>query len=241
MNYIIEHDFQQTVPYYVKLSNDKEFQEIYNPKFATQFNSKKEALKWINESSSMDKHSKVVETFDAIRKFEEWETNGMVRRTLSCINKSMSRPYNCESIDDVINWWIYQKHNDDEIKYEHYQTWPKLYSISKHLWSVNGYWDYNYTELYITFVIYTRKDGNFNDFEEDINKVLNKVTHKDDEGYLIFPVVDHYLSENGNSVSLLIHPETKQVKIVGRYSWNNTEFPSLKEAFEYLKQERYYE
>ena len=243
MNYIIKHDFKQIVPYYVKLVDDKEFQEIYNPKFATQFNTKNEAMKWIKESSSMSDHSKVIESADAIQEFEKWMNNGMLRRTLSCINKTMSRPYNNETVDEVIDWWIYQKHNDDEIKYEHYQTWPNLYNITNHLWDVEAYWNSNCTELFITFQIFTPKDGNFNDFEEELNQVIDKVTYKDDEGYLIFPVFDHYFCEHGDKVFLLIHPETKRIKIDGSYLWNKNwnEFDSLKDAFEYLKKERYYE
>lgn len=241
MSYIIKHDFNQEIPYYVRLVNDKEFEEIYNPKFATQFDTQKAAMTWVNRSSSMSKYSKIVDAESAIQEYENWVNSGSVRRTLACINQTMSRPYNNETVDEVIDWWLYQRENDDEIKYEHYETWPKLYSITKHLWDVESHHNREYTELFHTFQIFTNRDGNFTDFEKEINKVLNKVTYKNEDGYLIFPIFDHFLSEYGNSVSLLIHPDTKQVKIKGSYLWDKKEFSSLEDAFEYMKQERYYE
>lgn len=241
MSYIIKHDFDQDIPYYVRLVGPKKFEELYNPKFATNFKTKKEAQEFVDKYSSMAEYSKIVDAVSAIDEYDKWVESGTVRRTLSCINTSMSRPYNGESLDEVIDWWVYQKHNDSKIKFKHYETWPELYSISKHLFSVNSYHNREYTEKYIAFEIKTPKDGNFIEFETELNMVLDKVTYKTDEGYLIFPIFDYFLSEHGNSVSLLIHPETKKVKIgKGRYS-RDDEFASLEDAFNYMKQERYYE
>lgn len=83
------------------------------------------------------------------------------------------------------------------------------------------------------------KDGNFEDFQRELNMVMDKITYKDEDGFLVMPIFDHFLSEHGNSVSLFIHPETKQVKVGGR--WRKEDFSSLKEAFNYLRRERYYE
>ena len=118
-------------------------------------------------------------------------------------------------------------------------TWPQLYSISKHLWDVEGYHSDDYKEIYTTFSVYTRKDGNFEDFQRELNMVMDKVTYKDDDGFLVMSIFDHFLSEHGNSVSLLIHPKTKQVKVSGR--WHKEDFTSLEEAFNYMRRERYYE
>jgi hypothetical protein len=243
MTYIIRHDFDiSSVPYYVRLVDDKTFEEIYNPKFATQFSGKAKAKRWVDTYSPMADNSKIVETADAIEQFEKWVNSGTIRRTLSCINTSKSRPYNNESVDEVIDWWIYTTENEDEIKYEHYKTWPELYEISSHLFSIEQYHDSkDYSDISTTFQVYTGKEGKFKQFELELGKVMDKVTFKDEEGYLIFPIFDHYRSEHGNSVSLLIHPETKKVKIGGGYSWNENEFSSLKGAFEYMRRERWYE
>lgn len=241
MTYIIKHDFNQNVSYFVRVVDDTTFDEVYDPRFATQFKTKKEAQEWIDVSSSMKKYSKVVDFAEHLLKYEEWFNSGTVRRSLSCINRTMSRQYNNESLEEVIDWWIYQENNDDEIDFEDYKTWPHLYSISKHLWGVNGYHSSDYKELYVTFEIYTRQNGNFDEFQNELNMILNKVTYKNEDGYPILPIFDHYLSEHGDSVSLLIHPETQQVKIEGRYSYNNQEFSSLEKAFNYMKKERYYD
>ena len=239
MTYIIKHDFNQNVPYYVRVVNNTTFEEIYDPKQATQFKTKKEAQKWIDFASQMKTNSKVVEYRESVQQFLDWANNGMVRRTLNCINRTMSRPYNNEPLEEVIDWWIYSRANDGEIDYDHYKTWPELYSITKHLWDVNGYHSKDYKKLYISFDIYSKQIGQFEDFEKELNMVLDKITFKDEEGYLILPILDHYLSEHGNSVSLLIHPETKKVKIGGR--WRDDEFNSLEDAFNYIKKERWYE
>ena len=240
MNYIIRHNFYSDEHYYVRtLSNNKEFEEVYNPKFATTFNTTEEAQSWIDTYSSMADFSKIVEASEAIEDYEQFVNGGTVRRTLACINTSMSRPYNGEGLKEVIDWWIYANLNDDEIKFEDYQTWPRLYSISKHLSEVQTYHNKEYTEEYITFEIYTEPKGRFKDFEKELNMVIDKVTLKDGDGYLDFPIFDHYLSEGGNSVSLFIHPETHKVRIGGR--WGSDDFDSLKDAFDYMKRERYYE
>lgn len=239
MTYIIKHDFDQDIPYYVRVVDSATFDEVYNPKFATHFKSKKEAQQWINLNSKFKEYSKVAEYNKSVSDYVEWETGGTVRRTLSCINRKVSRPYNNESLDEVIVWWIYQKHNDDEIDYEDYKTWPKLHSISKYLWDVEGYYSKDHTEIYLTFQLRSLRDGVFCEFQAELNKVIDKVTYKDEDGYMIFPIFDHFLSEHGNSVCLLIHPETNKVKIGGR--WRQNEYNSLEEAFNYIKKERYYE
>lgn len=239
MTYIISQDFEQSTPYYVRVVDESTFDEVYNPEFATQFKTKKKAQEWIDISSSMKEYSNVVDFDKSVQKYKEWAEAGTVRRTLSCINRTMSRKYNNEPLEEVIDWWIYEKTNDSEIDYEDYKTWPQLYSISKHLWNVSGYHSRDYEDLYVTFEIYTKQDSNFEDFQRELNLVLDKITYKDEDGFLILPIFDHYLSEGGNSVSLLIHPETKQVKIGGR--WRVIKFASLEDAFEYMKSERYYE
>jgi adenosine deaminase len=241
MSYIIKHDFDQPIPYYVRLVDSEKFEELYCPKFATRFETREKAQEFIDTYSSVAEYSKVVDAATAIEEYDKWVESGTVRGTRKCINTTVSRPYNGESLDEVIDWWIYQKHNDNEIKYEHYETWPGLYSITKHLVEVGAYHNNDYSELFITFLIRTSKDGEFSVFESELSKVMNRVTYKDDEGYLIFPILDHYLSEHGNSVSLLIHPETTKVKIGrGRYS-SGDEFATLEGAFNYMKKERYYE
>lgn len=239
MTHIIKHDFDQNIPYYVRVVDNTKFEEIYNPEIATKFKTEEDAQQWIDLWSSMKSNSKVVDFEESVKTYEEWVSGGTVRRTISCIDRTMSRKYNNEPIEEVIDWWIYSRHNENRIDYDDYKTWPQLYSISKHLWEVKRYHSDDYKEFYLTFEVYTRKNGKFEDFQRELNMVIDKVTHKDEDGFLVMPIFDHYLSEHGNSVSLLIHPESGQVKIGGR--WRKEEFPSLEKAFNYMRRERYYE
>lgn len=240
--WLIEHNFSTSdLPYYVRRVDRETFQEVYNPEFASQFKTEKDAAEWVNTYSPMQKYSEVVKLEDALQRYKKFVSGGTVRRTLACINTSMSRPYAGEPLKEVIDWWEYQRKHDGEIKFEHYQTWPKLYQLSKHLWDVSGYHSRDYSELYITFEIFTSRQGNFKEFSEELNMVMDKVTYKDEDGYLIFPVFDHFLSEHGNSVSLQIHPETGRARIGGRYYWEEGDSDSLEDAFNYMRRERYYE
>jgi hypothetical protein len=184
--------------------------------------------------------SRIVDLSTATRDFDNLVNSGSARRTLNCIDQTMSRPYNGEGLDEVIDWHVYRKENDSKIKFEHYSTWPELYTLSKHLWEVVEYSDRNLKESYIGFEIHTSRVGVFKEFEEDINRVIDKVTYKDDDGFLIFPVLDHFLCEGGDSVSLLIHPKTGEAKVEGRWV-EEIKFSSLEDAFNYLKKERYYQ
>jgi hypothetical protein len=243
MLFIIRHKFNiSDRPYYVRLVDTEIFEEVYDPYYANRFDSEENAKKWVETYSNMEKYSKIVELSSAIFEYQQWSESGTVRRTLPCINTKMSRPYNNESLDEVIDWWIYTRRNENSIKMGNYQTWPILSQISKHLWEVNGFYDKNYKNMYITFEIYTNKDGNFNEFEKEINLVIDKVEYKNDDGYKVFPIFDHYLSEGGDKVCLLIHPETKDIKIGGIDTWSRKiSFNSLEDAFNYMKEERYYE
>lgn len=239
MTYLISHEFYHGTPYYVRTGDGSTFEEVYNPKFATQFATEVEAQKWIDTWSSLKDFSTVVDYEESAQRFEEWAKDGMVRRTLACINRAMSRKYNNEPLAEVVDWWIYATINDDEIDYEDYETWPDLYSISKHLHEVQSCSSGDFETIDITFQIYTSQNGNFDEFQSELNLVLDKVTLRDEDGFLILPILDHHLSEGGNSASLMIHPETKKVRVEGR--WTGEEFSSLEEAFEFMKRERYYE
>ncbi|MCP3699159.1 MAG: hypothetical protein GY920_11475 [Aliivibrio sp.] len=238
MTYIIKHDHAQGWSYpglvcYVKLSDEKNFNETYNPWYATKFSSKKEAKDWIDMYSPLEDDSTVVAYKKEYDRFKEWCDKGMIKRSIECIDPSISRPYNDEKLEDVIDWWI--RSNGSYIKEEHYKTWPKLLSIACHLVDVEFF-----REDGVSFQIKTSRDGDFKVFEKELELVIDRVTRIDERGFLIFSVFDHYLSEGGNSVCLLIHPKTKEVEISGRYE-GVIEFTSLKKAFKYLKKNRYYE
>ena len=242
MSYIIKHDFDQSTPYYVRVVDERNFEETYNPNFATVFTSKKDAKEWINTYSSMKDYSKVVELQSAAQKYKVWCEKGMVRRKLNCIDQVKSRPYKGENYEQVIDWWVnYHKLVDErKIKYDHYKTWPNLYEVTQHLHDIECYHSHEYNQKFMTFSIYTKSTGKFDDFKAELDLVLEKITYKDDEGYLILPIFDHFISEHGNNVSLLIHPETEKIKIGKGYSWDRN-FNSLESAFEYMKKERYYD
>lgn len=91
MSFIIKHEFNiSDIPYYVRLVDNKKFEEIYDPSYATRFKTELEARNWIDTYSSMADHSKIVDTANAISEYQKWAESGTVRRVLSCINTSIS-------------------------------------------------------------------------------------------------------------------------------------------------------
>jgi hypothetical protein len=237
MSYILSLQFiEGGEKYYIDTCADaSEFNEVYDPRFATEFKTQKKALSWAKANTDWVKYIKVVNKSQAVDEYTKWVEQGTIRRIIPKINKKYSRPYTNESKEEILEWWLWFIAHDGEVAYEDYQTWPSLYSVFKHLWGVNYYSDGTQT-----ISIYTSKDGDFQTFKDELDLVFDKITYKTDLGFIIFPVFDHYLSEGGNTANLLYDPKTEKVEIQLRYN-SLLKFPNLEEAFEYLKRERYYE
>jgi hypothetical protein len=76
----------------------------YNPLYATTFASEQEANAWIVKYSPRAKYSQVVLQSDAIKEYNHWiENEKMYYTTLKCINNALSRPYNGETLEEVID------------------------------------------------------------------------------------------------------------------------------------------
>lgn len=237
--YILAHKFGEGVLYYVRVNQDS-WDETYSPHFASVFQTEQLALEWSKSNTNFGEYAVALETQPEKDKFDEWVKGGMVRRHFELVDKKLSREYNGESPEDVLAWWISIRGNDGTIRNEDYRTWPKIYSVFKHLFDCVSYYSKDNSGPFLhSFSVYTRRDGKFEDFEKELGLVLPHITHLNDDGDKVIDVFDHYLSEGGNSVSLLAHKNGK-FSVEGRYE-KPVKNTSLKECFEYLKRERYYE
>ncbi len=165
----------------------------HHPAGAKLFKTKKEAKEF---ASLFDLQTKIEE---AEPHFEAFRSCDYVYREITKLNPSLDRKYNNEKPDEVLKWWMeYKKAPEKATSYKSYETWPKLYSIFTYLWDLQSYYNREYTELYHTVQVRFPKNGDVKDFIKELDKVLDFVTYTA-EGYKVFPIFDHTLSEYGTS------------------------------------------
>lgn len=240
MSYLIHLDtrISELLKFVKDTTYSPEYEYVLNPAFATEFPSKAAASEWMARNTKEVEYYKLVESKAARAKFTEWANTGMPHGRIQKCDPSISYEYTNESPDEVLAWRIKYNENSEAVKYDHYKTWPDLNCVFRHLWHIGNYSDYT-TEVTTTAVeICVPKNSEFALFEVEINKVMHICSRLDEDGGKIFPVFDHYLCENGNSVNLIIYPDGT-AKVDGRWR-EHTKRVSLEQAFNYLEQHRYY-
>jgi hypothetical protein len=183
-----------------------------------------------------------------VARYETWMAGGAPAGPPQPVIDNHSRAYN-KATDgplDVLEWrWENQGRayrGLPEPRYEHYKTWPELYSVFKHLFKATSFYaDNKHESIARTIEVYTPRNGKFEDFEREVMLVLDRVEYKDDDGWRIFDVFDHYLSEGGNSV--VLKEKDGKWKVEPQRSWygGGGKPGTMKEAFEYLRQHRWYD
>lgn len=232
MKYVAALNFNSDRSYYIHLKGDGSWHESYTPIGAAEFNSMATAKNWVKNNTTMGDYVHAEPLDKAIESFNEWVKNGMIRRSFPVLNKSISRKYdkNKDTPLDVLNWRCEQ--NDDNVRYEDYKTWPRLYSIFDHLWDVSKYTDGK------TFSIYVKPDSVFKKFKKEFDLVIDKVDKRNEKGELFFNIFDHFCGEGGN-FAYLVQSEDGTWRVDSR--WNTLSKGTLKECFEFMKKNRYYE
>lgn len=177
------------------LDNGDKVDGMHDPKLASAFGSKEEAEMFAGEINLSN--LKVMSYEAAVKKFEACTYK---YRSMSKIDKVMSRPYASESADEVLAWWIAVTKNSLAIKTEHYQTWPKLYSMFSVLFDIHSYTVHTYKKKFISFRIAVGTNTLFADFQSEMNKVIGSVTYVDGKGWKIFDIFDDELNQFGQHI-----------------------------------------
>lgn len=238
--YILEINFEMLGPTCYVRANEKNgtWDEIFDPAHATKFSSKKKAREWADRETTMAEYISVIQESEAKAKFNAWYDNGMIRRTLSLVDNSFSRPYNGEDKYKILEWqWEHTTSEEDRVRFEDYKTWPDLYQVFNHLHGFVSYSDEEGNPFH-SVEIYTSKDGVYEDFKTELDLVIDRLNHFDNEGNLIIDVFDHYLSEGGNTVFLVAMRDGKW-RIDSHYG-HDFGPTTLKKCFEYIRKNRYY-
>lgn len=237
--------------YYVKVDaeDNNHFLIVYDPHRATKFPSKEEAEKWLYENTEYEgtpddwTSFEIVDATDTLKKFDEWWQNGTVIRKEPKLDRRYSRPYNGESCDEILEWYINSR--GKVIKYSHYETYPRIRDVFQHLFDVIVYTEGRRPEgkEYLTFQVRVHPKDTFETFQEELNLASRYVTRKYEDGSLMYDVLDHELNAY-HHVCILQHED-------GTYSVGDFRFEfaprmflervSLQELFEYLRRKRYLE
>jgi hypothetical protein len=239
--YLLTLDFQQGLPYYIRINDDGSWDEIYNPEFATEFPDAKDAVSWGAKNTTFGEYVKSVDKQEALEFWHKWISEGTVRRHFEPLS-NLSRKYDPKKDDKyaVLEWRYQLQLTGEDVRYEDYKTWPDLFSIFDCLWSVETYYDHKDREKrLVTFQIAVRPETTFQQFQDDLNLILDKITYIDKEGGKKLSIMDHYCGEGGNFACLYLYPDGQAE--VGSSYHSMTQKTSLENAFNYIKKHRYYD
>jgi hypothetical protein len=207
---------------------------FHDPRKAKRFQTKKEAEDFLKLFDMSE--AKIENVEKHIQKFDQCDYK---YREIPMLDTGLDIPYNFHTPDEVIEWWKkIQTVPDKTVSSKNYGTWPKLWSITNHLWDVAKYNSRDYKEMYHTVQVYTQKEGNFESFKKDIDKVIDFCTFVDEEGYKVLPIFDKDLSKHGTRYFLYKSPDDCRVS-EGRFG---SPFKgNMEKCFSYMHTRFWYE
>ena len=235
MAYLIKLEFNQPIPYYVRINEDNSWKEIYNPQFATYFNNSETALNWMRDNTNLFEYAHAVDSVEANKKFQEWSKHGMVRREFPAIDRKFSRKYDPQKNDriSVLQWYIDKALNsEDNILYSDSRTWPSLYSLFKHLNDIQVFARKNNVKT-IGCQISVSKKADFETFKDEIDLIIERID-VDEDGDLRFPILDDDLSRGGSRY--LIKCKDGSWEICSYYGSRMLEDANLEDCFKYIQE-----
>lgn len=207
----------------------------HNPRLALHFDTEKEAGEF---QKKINLGTKI--TTDEVE-YKRFDKTSYKYRTLEPINDTYNIQYdkNKQSKYDVLKWWLtVQRLPESTISHKVYSSYPSLYSLFSYLWQKQTYNTLDYKSFYYTVEIKTSKSGIYEEFVKEFDLVKDEVTYLDDDKYKIFPIFEHNLHEGG--VSYTLRYKTLQDCIISSGRSELTK-GSLKECFEYMKRDLWYE
>ena len=206
--------------------------ETYSPILATDFKTKKEAKEYVAKNTEWKENATIVKrTQKLIDGFNAWLTT-MERRRFEKIDRSGKYDFepSKHGRDAVFEFWMNEHNHTDAMPFESFVTWPDLSEYFKNLYSVCRTGDHAY---YVE--CWFRNGDDYNMFEKEMVYLFEHVTVDE----LEISVFDRFLCEGGDKVHFTINRSLTDIKMKSRF--NETSFTSLKECFDFMVNERYYE
>lgn len=245
--YVVGLSFGNEDIYFLKEEGD-EILELYNPEEATVFSASATALKFARERTAMGEYAKSY-TVEAARKhWQDFISPKKVRRRLPAVQPSFSRKYDPQkdTREEVLRMHIEMHKHDRFVRYEDYQTWPRLYALFKYIFEKAAYADpenHNADVFTFSMALPPTDDNSFvlRYFKDELRLVLKYATYKNEDGYTVIPIFDYKLSEHGDSCHFF-YKSDDDCFIKGRYDSFTPVSPKnqLKECIEFWRRRRYY-
>lgn len=215
------------------LKDDGEYViETYSPIVATGFETKAEAEEYVTKNTEWKPYADIVErTKKMVDDFNEWSVL-MQRRKIEKIDRTGKYDFDPakHGRDGVFDFWLNHQEQPN-IPIESYRTWPELSEYFKNLYGVrrvsdNGY----YIECWF------KPGDDYHTFEKEMTYLFDHIPCRE----IIIKVFDRFLCEGGDSVKITVNRQLTDIKVSGRYV-STTTYRTLKDCFDYLVKERYYE
>lgn len=210
------------------LKDDGEYViQTYSPIVATSFKTKKEAKDYVANNTEWKKYAKIVKrTQKMVDEFNVWLVT-MQRGKIKKIDRTGKHDFDPSKHgrDEVFKFWLDDQHLPD-MSQQSYETWPELSDYFKNLYSIHR-GDDNQFHIECWF----RKGDDYHQFEKEMVYLFDQVN----EDELTISVSDMF-----DSVTFTINRPLTDIKMSGRNISNQT-YRTLKECFDFMVKERYYE
>jgi hypothetical protein len=239
--------------YYVCCTDeDGGWDEVYDPRAATVFSSKKAAQEWVNREPEMGEYLKVQTNIDEhITCFESWLEGGMVRRHFGAPS-NWNVNYDPEKHDamDVLKWnYQYAVEGDNmRVTQDVFELWYcAMHNVFNFIHNFQSFYSLDYKNKYVSFEIMISPDSSFKDFKEEMDMVLDhfEFNHLWNDESLMIDIFDNDCCETRNPQLLMDDRENDKWSIIDlRHNYGGTkeyENLSLKEAFEIIRRNYYYD
>src|SRR5690606_33606784 len=123
------------------------------------------------------------------------------------------------------------------VRQEDYNTWPELWEVFDHIRSIDSYMDKTTTFS----MSISRQCKDFSGFKKELKLILPYIT-KEENGYKIINVFDHYLCENGDVVYFRYKDDDDCFIKRSHYSWvADPDKNTIDSVLEWWRDHRWYD
>lgn len=233
---------------------DSQYQSIItviDPVYATKFADVKQAEQWAEDNIAFMEDKLIFMEEDQASEdiFSQWKTQNKTQfRQIGRRDKTLSRFCDTDDPQKILEWhYLKEVHDVDfEVKYEHYKSWPDLFTVFNCIHGLQAYLPFDSDDKVIHGVMAVNKHTDYQTFYNELmllDKYLEytdiETTESDqDVSVKTIDIFDRYLSAGGNSCKFKYNFEQNVYMITGSQTFESS---NLRPVFEFWQANRYYE